>query len=98
MDAKLKEDWVKALRSGGYRQGIGKLRSGDEFCCLGVLCQIAGVEISPDGMGAGLSGYKPLAKLIGKEDLSPLFLRNDGHGKFAKHSFPEMADYIEANL
>lgn len=98
MDAKLKEDWVKALRSGEYKQGIGKLRERDEFCCLGVLCQVAGIDISPDGMGAGTSGYKPLMRLTGKDDLSPLFLRNDGHGKFAKHTFPEIADYIEANL
>jgi hypothetical protein len=37
--------WVKALRSGQYRQGKACLvRTGktyDKFCCLGVLCDLA---------------------------------------------------------
>lgn len=32
--------WVKALRSGKYKQGKHFLRRGDEYCCLGVLCEI----------------------------------------------------------
>lgn len=40
MDKKLKAKWVKALRSGDYQQGEGVLRSGDRFCCLGVLCDL----------------------------------------------------------
>lgn len=39
--------WVKALRYGGYEQGTGVLvNKRDEFCCLGVLCNIA-----PDSTG-----------------------------------------------
>lgn len=38
MTAELKADWVKALRSGEYKQAEGCLRSvKNEFCCLGVL-------------------------------------------------------------
>jgi len=44
MDKQIKKKWLKALRSGKYNQGIGKLRQkadkGDEFCCLGVLCDV----------------------------------------------------------
>jgi hypothetical protein len=40
MDAILKAEWVEALRSGRYQQGHGVLRSGDEYCCLGVLCDV----------------------------------------------------------
>ena len=29
--------WIKALRSKKYKQGMGRLRCGDKFCCLGVL-------------------------------------------------------------
>lgn len=36
-------DWVAALRSGKYKQGVGGLRRDDRFCCLGVLCEIAEV-------------------------------------------------------
>ena len=34
------EEWVEALRSGEYKQGGGKLRNGDKFCCLGVACDL----------------------------------------------------------
>jgi hypothetical protein len=41
LDPELKKKWVEALRSGKYRQGYGYLRYvTDEFCCLGVLCDI----------------------------------------------------------
>lgn len=45
-DAKLLEEWAKALESGKYQQGSHKLRktgaeSGkDMWCCLGVLCDM----------------------------------------------------------
>lgn len=33
--------WVEALESGEYKQGIGSLRVGDNYCCLGVACEVA---------------------------------------------------------
>jgi hypothetical protein len=43
MDTKLKAEWIAALRSGKYKQGRLFLRdSEDNYCCLGVLCEIAG--------------------------------------------------------
>lgn len=45
MDAAIKEEWVTALRSGNYKQGRSYLHkrrtSGDSYCCLGVLCEVA---------------------------------------------------------
>lgn len=45
MDPEIKKAWVEALRSGRYQQGKGALhRKGlpdDQFCCLGVLCELA---------------------------------------------------------
>lgn len=35
------QKWVKALRSGKYKQGQGALNRDGEFCCLGVLCEVA---------------------------------------------------------
>ena len=35
------QKWVDALRSGNYKQAKNFLRSGDRFCCLGVLCEVA---------------------------------------------------------
>ena len=50
MDAKVKADWVEALRSGVYEQGRDLLHSEDahgdhRYCCLGVLCELARKEI-----------------------------------------------------
>lgn len=43
MNQEVKEKWVAALRSGKYQQAGGHLRDGDQFCCLGVLCDISGM-------------------------------------------------------
>ena len=41
----LQKKWLEALRSGKYKQGGGMLRSqNDEFCCLGVACEVIGLE------------------------------------------------------
>ncbi len=32
--------WIEALRSGKYKQGLGQLSTGLEFCCLGVACDL----------------------------------------------------------
>lgn len=41
MKARVKQQWLRALRSGRYRQGQNLLRTNkDGFCCLGVLCDV----------------------------------------------------------
>lgn len=41
MDPKVKTKWLRALRSGKYKQGRSALRTPkDGFCCLGVLCDL----------------------------------------------------------
>ena len=43
MNKKIAKLWIKALRSGKYKQGIENLRLVSDhkaFCCLGVLCDI----------------------------------------------------------
>jgi hypothetical protein len=37
MKRRVKEKWLEDLRSVRYKQGIGRLRRGNRFCCLGVL-------------------------------------------------------------
>ena len=45
MNPEVKAKWLAALRSGEYKQGRGRLRSAnDEFCCLGVLCDLYAQE------------------------------------------------------
>lgn len=41
MNQEVKKEWCETLRSGKFKQGKGKLRSGnDAYCCLGVLSEI----------------------------------------------------------
>lgn len=47
MEASLKAQWLTSLRGGMYKQTSSRLRDGDGFCCLGVLCDI----LVDDGLG-----------------------------------------------
>jgi len=42
MNKRVKKMWVEALPQ--YTQGKGTLRGGNEFCCLGVLCDLYAKE------------------------------------------------------
>lgn len=44
MNPEIKKRWLKALRSGDYKQGRRCLRTKDRFCCLGVLCDLYAKE------------------------------------------------------
>ena len=44
-----RKQWIEALKSGEYKQGQGYLRTkDDEFCCIGVFCKLADVEMTLD--------------------------------------------------
>src|SRR5688572_2057559 len=45
-----KQLWLKALRSDEFKQGPGFLHNetGDTYCCLGVLCTVAGRALGLD--------------------------------------------------
>lgn len=99
MDAKLKADWVAALRSGEYRQTKHQLQDSGGFCCLGVLCKVAGIEITPDGKRTIVDGQE-------REDYGAIYSLVGGAQKGAKLptkndcgvDFPNIADWIEQNL
>lgn len=100
MDGKLKSKWVKALRSGNYKQTKGKLKSRNGgFCCIGVICDILGRRWEwKDGDYVGNNiivneETKDFAGDIWGDVLQPLVQMNDD-GK----SFSEIADYIEECL
>jgi len=40
LDKEIKKAWIEALRSGKYKQGRMCLKRDNEYCCLGVLCEI----------------------------------------------------------
>lgn len=98
MNKKLKQKWVKTLRSGKYKQGKGELRSpdGSRYCCLGVLHLCKGGQLRP---GQGTTSSKVKNGFISTKILPVLTQRalaemNDIGGK----SFSDIADYIEVNL
>lgn len=112
MNEEMKAEWLNALRSGNYKQGEQKLRDYDHYCCLGVLCDLFpqgewdGDEFIYKGeFGNAMPPYNLLAELdLAEGDAGMLSKLNDGAlGEMGKpeirpHSFPEIADWIEANL
>lgn len=99
------KEWVKALRSGEYTQGREWLRRSDNFCCLGVLCDLAvevGVIPAPEKSSSGVTCYAydgmvgaPSGKVqtwAGLGNPVALIALND----IEKASFEAIADFIES--
>jgi hypothetical protein len=109
MDAQLKAKWwTAALRSGEFKQGIATLRrmsaDGEEhYCCLGVLCVVAGIAISEDGGRCAEDaqmGYSPIRRVLNAPSDSEKYATSDKLANMndGGSSFAEIADYIDANL
>lgn len=104
-----KNKWIKALRSGEYKQGENQLHNqfDNTYCCLGVACRIMHPrkELNSGVISSALSnlkGVKVPEILKGEfdstyDDYNPLVEKlvnmNDG-GK----SFKVIANWIEKNL
>lgn len=96
-----KTRWIKALRSGKFKQGrfnlMHKKGSENHYCCLGVACVLGGVNPRPGvsyWIGDHMRGKVP-NMLIGNSHVPNILSRmND----LSTSSFNEIADYIEANL
>jgi len=89
MKSQLKADWLKALRSGKYRQITGSVNGGGGYCCIGVGGKIAGAEryewttmVAAEAIG------------LTKAQMEKLVVMNDQDMK----SFGQIADWIEANI
>ena len=104
MTRKEMKAWVAALRSGKYKQGTGRLRGKDDtYCCLGVKCDVedntkwvASEELNVY-LWNGRTAYLP-------SDQNEAMVRHSINGDYLvkmnddmKKTFPEIADYIEAN-
>ena len=48
MTPELKSRWLAALRSGEYEQGRNTMNRQGRMCCLGVLCDVAGLKWRPE--------------------------------------------------
>jgi hypothetical protein len=98
-DAKAK--WLKALRSGRYKQGRGTLYCGNtkSFCCLGVLCVTQGVKLSDiEGedfpLGFGLRESPDSWRVSTGGYMPTLSALNDEK----ELTFAQIADLIEAQV
>lgn len=105
MKVRPKKEWLAALRSGEYTQGIGSLHWGDgRMCCLGVL-----IDATQDGEwryderhgayrfnDAGGMPTNTVLNAVGLDrlDASWLSVMNDSK----RWSFAAIADWIEENL
>ena len=75
-DQALKQKWIAALRSGEYPQTRRTLHNGDGYCCLGVLCEVAGLERQK--ISAGRYGYVDTDGLeIRYAELPPTFAKQN---------------------
>lgn len=95
MDAKIKQIWIDALRSGKYKQTKGTLKrkvaGKHRYCCLGVLedvCELKSRKrrtLSNNVLNVlGLKSY----------DADTLASKNDS----GECDFKEIADYIEVHV
>jgi hypothetical protein len=104
-DQVLKAKWVEALRSGEYKQTRNYLQDEYGFCCLGVLCEVMGLENTEDDIlditryyYEGDYNISLFPGNLGSDleidhDEGTLVNMND-NGK----TFSEIADWIEKNL
>lgn len=109
MNKRVKKLWIKALRSGKYKQGRGHLKSNEEgvsyYCCLGVLCELAlkdgvltdyeGNDSYPSPVVDDWADFEPKRDRLGPRRDSPRAVElND----VKKASFAQIADRIERYL
>lgn len=101
--------WLKALRSGKYKQTTKRLQDNKGYCCLGVACKVLIPKFKQRKKGlfnlfGNLKGYMPFHQKFAPEWLmkisnyhrlnSTLVYLND----IEKKSFIEIADIIEQTL
>ena len=85
--------WLKALRSGKYSQGQDCLKDGDDYCCLGVLCDVTNTMPEDPGVSfADQTSTGTARPFLGLSRMMQhsLAVRNDGG-----NTFEEIADHIE---
>ena len=94
--------WVEALRSGDYKQGRQSLRQWDNYCCLGVACDLVdsdGWDTSQVEVGMYFYGdnfaYMPENILADYYGLTDSEQRDLGMLNDNGFDFDEIADQIE---
>lgn len=94
-----KNKWIKALRSGEYKQGTGELKtSRGAYCCLGVLAKAVVWKRLPEHYrSTDLNGLSELPSDILDAKVQETYIDMNDAVPTPK-SFREIADHIEVNL
>jgi hypothetical protein len=106
MREEIKNIWIKALKSGEYKQTTENLKRGSNYCCLGVLCDIVKDEVNGEWDGdiftqgplsehVSLMPPQEVYSFVGlnRNDASDLARKND-----SGESFESIADWVRDNL
>lgn len=93
------EKWVKALRSGQYKQGRELLKQTDDsnvttYCCLGVACEIG---LTKSKRSVDFSNKLVFNSFLAVKTQQKFAAMNDGEGETSPKTFKQIADYIEKN-
>lgn len=112
MKRELRDGWCSDLRSGNFPQTFGALRNASGYCCLGVLGERlgkmneqcseyygwqskiwdwGGAHVCPPVKDTEAAGLPTSA-------VEELMRMNDGSVQHPSKTFPEIADWIEANI
>lgn len=103
--ATLRANWIAALRSGKYKQGKRKLRVEDRYCCLGVACEVLGIEGVKDSEGyycySNLFAVAPQKVVEELGLINEVGSRNDGSTNLTRlndegKTFEEIANELES--
>lgn len=98
--------WVRALRSGKFKQGRMYLEADGKYCCLGVLCKIEGLPVRGfQGAKRALPTIDDCQQLDLDKNLIDILVDKNDAGKYSyytgkylhRNSFYQIADYIEKN-
>jgi hypothetical protein len=87
-----KEKWIRALRSGKFKQGKQRLRADDGgYCCLGVLCEITGNAKNRNMNQSWPRGHRTMFMGLDSQVQLSLAIMNDTNNL----NFNQIADAIE---
>ena len=97
-----KTKWLKALRSGRYKQTTNQLCSNiiEAYCCLGVLCKVGRI---PSKVRSELTFFDGNYEVLSKNLLEKFGLTDDEQHELSQKnddgvSFESIANYIEKEL
>tara|TARA_R110000751_G_scaffold273817_2_gene374595 strand:- start:708 stop:1040 length:333 start_codon:yes stop_codon:yes gene_type:complete len=105
MNKEIKNEWLQALKSDKYTQGSAMLRNENVdgivcHCCLGVLADVMGEEISEDGMTLaidkeGFTMYDEQFIKVPQDTIDTLYGINDDSHREGERKYESVIKIIE---